>query len=31
MLKKLLQNTPAWVITWGAAITVACVLGVSLP
>lgn len=30
MLKKLLRNTPAWAITWGAAITVACVLGVRL-
>lgn len=30
MLKKLLRNTPVWMITWGAAITVACVLGVRI-
>lgn len=27
---KLFRNIPAWVITWGAAITVACVLGVQI-
>jgi hypothetical protein len=27
---KLFRNIPAWVITWGAAITVACVLGVAI-